>query len=131
MKMKKKKWFIILLTPVVLLGLLIALGVANNMRLFDEDYYVFIQSDGEKIKGLETPEGEEVWNREYNLKAYNEDGEEKEVSFDGYKNLKKGAYLKISVYGDHPRDVHRYEEVKENEVPFKVKEKLSKIRCVD
>lgn len=120
--MKKKKWLIVLLVPICLFSLFVAIGVANKALLFDNDYYVLIQNNGKKVEGLKTPEGGEVWNREYNLIAYNEEGEGKEVSFLGYKNLRKGAYLKLSVGSG----VNRYEEVKENEVPSKAKDKLTR-----
>ncbi|MFC4075632.1 YxeA family protein [Salinithrix halophila] len=124
-----KNYFWIMLTVLIVLitspfylgGNPIDLVKDQVERIIADEYYVLIDRDGKKVKGIETPEDKEVWNREYTLKAYDEEGKEKEVNFYGYKNLRKGAYLRLSIISG---DVQRYEEVKENQVPLEATEKL-------
>ena len=64
---------------------------------------------------------------EYTLPAYNEKGEEIQLTFSkfGEDQFKQGAYLRLYMKDkDGKKVVTSYEEVKKEELPDKVKEKL-------
>lgn len=62
----------------------------------------------------------------YNLIVFDKDGKEKELEFNTQKNLRKEAFLRV-YYSDKKveEDVSGWEEVKQDEIPAKVKEKLA------
>ncbi|PEI85522.1 nitroreductase [Bacillus pseudomycoides] len=62
----------------------------------------------------------------YNLTGFDKDGKEKELEFNTQKNLRKEAFLRV-YYSDKKveEDVSGWEEVKQDEIPAKVKEKLA------
>ncbi|PRT37046.1 YxeA family protein [Bacillus wiedmannii] len=92
-------------------------------RLGKDEYYVQITMDG-----IETNEksdsGETAKYFAYKLTGFDKDGKEKELEFDSYKkNLRKEAFLRV-YYADK-KGVSAWEEVKKDELPAKVKEKLA------
>ncbi|MBJ8025558.1 YxeA family protein [Bacillus cereus] len=62
----------------------------------------------------------------YNLTGFDKDGKEKELEFNTQKNLRKEAFLRV-YYSDKKdeKGVSGWEEVKKDELPAKVKEKLA------
>ncbi|MCU5130611.1 YxeA family protein [Bacillus cereus] len=62
----------------------------------------------------------------YNLTGFDKDGKEKELEFNTQKHLRKEAFLRV-YYSDKKdeKDVSGWEEVKKDELPAKVKEKLA------
>ncbi|EJR94434.1 YxeA family protein [Bacillus mycoides] len=85
-----------------------------------KEYYVQIQGNEDKSQHPTT--------NEYKLNAYNEDGEKAKVTFTVSKNLKTPVILRIHVLKSKDPDgnhlVKDYEEVKETELPEKVKENI-------
>ena len=77
-----------------------------------EEVYVQINKDA-------LPKGARY---EYTLTGYNEEGEEKEITFGSGKILKEKAYLKVTVKGSF---VEEWEEVHAGELPGKVETKLN------
>ncbi len=59
---------------------------------------------------------------EYKLPAFDKEGKEKELEFTAVKNLRKEAFLRL--YHSDKKGVTAWEEVKKDELPAKVKEKL-------
>lgn len=61
----------------------------------------------------------------YNLSGFDDKGTKKELEFDAYKDkpLKENAYLKIKV--NDIKGVLTWEEVQQNDIPNKAKEKIS------
>ncbi|KAF0818153.1 DUF1093 domain-containing protein [Bacillus sp. ZZV12-4809] len=59
---------------------------------------------------------------EYTLTGYNEEGEEKEITFGSGEILKEKAYLKVTVKGSF---VEEWEEAQAGELPVKVETKLN------
>ncbi|MGN5651261.1 YxeA family protein [Bacillus sp. Brlt_9] len=87
-----------------------------------KEYYVQIQGNEDKQQHPTT--------NEYTLNAYNKDGEKERITFSLFdKKLEKPVFLRVNVLkstdseGNH--FVKNYEEVKETELPAKVKEKLA------
>ncbi|MGG0257137.1 YxeA family protein [Bacillus toyonensis] len=85
-----------------------------------KEYYVQIQGNEDKSQHPKT--------NEYNLNAYNEDGEKAKVTFNVLEELKSPVVLRIHVLKSKDPDgnhfVKDYEKVKETELPEKVKEKI-------
>ncbi|OQR53460.1 YxeA family protein [Bacillus sp. CDB3] len=81
-------------------------------RMGPHPYYVQITTDGQ-LKGKRF---------EYNLQGFDEKGKEKTMSFTTEKQLRKDAYVKL--FYDKDRGVKTWEEVKNEDLPKKVKEKL-------
>ena len=61
----------------------------------------------------------------YELVGYDDKGTQKQLEFDAYKDkpLRKDAYLKVKV--NEVKGVLNWEEVKQNDLPSKVKSKLN------
>ncbi|GMR63370.1 MULTISPECIES: YxeA family protein [Bacillus] len=93
-------------------------------RLGKDEYYVQVTADGiEKNEKFDNGEPHKYF--EYKLKGFDKDGKEKEkeLEFTAQKNLRKDAFLRI--YNSDKKGVTAWEEVKKDELPAKVKEKLS------
>ncbi|MEY8350690.1 YxeA family protein [Bacillus cereus] len=91
-------------------------------RMGKDEYYVQITVDGkEKIQQVDGGGGKHK-SFEYKLPAFDKDGKEKEMEFTAVKNLRKEAFLRV-FYSDK-KGVTAWEEVKKDELPAKVKEKL-------
>lgn len=82
--------------------LVIVAGAAyllNGSKLLDqmnpfldiENHYAIIDTDGKELVGNR--------GREYTVKAYNQDGKEKEVTIDGVDELPKGSYWHVLTRG--------------------------------
>lgn len=128
--MKKTSRIVIGVFSTIIIGSIIAVILQiTNVTDFREwghkDYYVHIMKDGEN-KSL-VIDGDSEWNHYYKMKAYNGDGKEIEVEFYANKNLRKGSYISVDTYSqstDKVNSIHKYEEVKGEDLPSKVKEKL-------
>ncbi|AZJ22975.1 DUF1093 domain-containing protein [Bacillus wiedmannii] len=90
-------------------------------RMGKDEYYVQITADGiEKNEKFDNGEPHKYF--EYKLKGFDKGGEEKELEFTAPKNLRKDAFLRV--YHSDKKGVTAWEEVKKDELPAKVKEKL-------
>ncbi|EJR89635.1 hypothetical protein IKE_06241 [Bacillus cereus VD196] len=117
------KRYISILALVIILTTLIA-GCSQVNGLYEKatakEYYVQLQDNEDKQQHPAT--------KEYKVNAYNEDGEKDKVTFTVSKELKTPAFLRIHVLkstdpeGNHL--VKDYEQVKETELPEKVKENM-------
>lgn len=61
---------------------------------------------------------------EYKLICYNENGRKKEIKFKTVRELRNGAYLKLTA--NAITGVNKWEEVQYDELPNKVQEKYTK-----
>ncbi|PFK06187.1 YxeA family protein [Bacillus cereus] len=97
-------------------------GLHHLGKLSQDKYYVQITTDG-----IEKADNGETSKRfYYKLTGFDKDGKEKELEFNTRKNLRKEAFLRV-YYSDKKgeEDVSGWEEVKTDELPAKVKEKLA------
>lgn len=85
---------------------------------YDAIYYTKI--DNTKVEKLATSDAMKY---EYKLDCYNKNGSKKEIKFKTSRKLREEAYLslEVKVFG-----VHKWQEVQEEDLPPKVKEKLNK-----
>ena len=90
-------------------------------RMGKDEYYVQITVDGKEYNG-KSDNGEPYKHFEYKLKGFDKDGKEKELEFNAQKNLRKNAFLRV--YHSDKKGVSAWEEVKKDELPAKVQEKL-------
>ncbi|OQR54320.1 YxeA family protein [Bacillus sp. CDB3] len=90
-------------------------------RMGKDEYYVQIKADGIE-KNEKADGGQPIKSFEYKLPAFDKDGKEKELEFTAQKNLRKDAFLRV--YHSDKKGVSAWEEVKKDELPAKVKEKL-------
>ncbi|MBY7142428.1 YxeA family protein [Virgibacillus sp. NKC19-3] len=95
--------------------LLSACSLESLQTIGSTKYYVEIDDDGEEYTESNNTR------YEYNLMGFDEDGEEKELSFTAGHQLKQGAYLKVHYKKD---EVITYEEVDADDVPKKAQELL-------
>ncbi|MED2777503.1 YxeA family protein [Bacillus thuringiensis] len=113
----------ILFLNILVVFMIILTGCSSIKRVGIEEYYVQINMDGKEVlhKGSE---GEKLKRFEYELKGFNEDGEEKKLKFDAEKNLRKEAFLRV--FYSKEKGVKTWEEIKKEEIPKKAREKLEK-----
>jgi len=90
-------------------------------RMGKDEYYVQITVDG-KEEVSKSDSGEKFKSFKYKLPAFDKEGKEKEMEFTAQKNLRKEAFLRV--YYSDKKGVTAWEEVKKDELPAKVKEKL-------
>ncbi|MEB9627417.1 MULTISPECIES: YxeA family protein [Bacillus] len=90
-------------------------------RMGKDEYYVQITVDGKETYS-KADNGEKFKDYEYKLTGFDKDGKEKELEFTAQKNLRKEAFLRV--YNSDKKGVTAWEEVKKDELPAKVKEKL-------
>ncbi|MGG5739613.1 MULTISPECIES: YxeA family protein [Bacillus cereus group] len=90
-------------------------------RMGKDEYYVQITVDGKEYNG-KSSNGEPYKDYQYKLPAFDKEGKEKELEFTAVKNLRKEAFLRL--YHSDKKGVTAWEEVKKDELPAKVKEKL-------
>ncbi|MFE4764556.1 YxeA family protein [Bacillus mycoides] len=109
---------IMLMCSVVVFFTVVLTG-CNLNRLGTDTYYVQITKDGEQLKEKNV-NGDTTY--QYTLPGFDKDGEKKEMEFTALKNLRKEAFLLI--YYSEEKGVKSWEEVKKDELPTKVKEKL-------
>lgn len=115
--MKELKRYIALFSILVVFASLLV-GCDLN-RLGKDEYYVQITTDG--INKADNGEPSKFF--KYKLTGFDKDGKEKELEFDAQKNLRKESFLRV-YYADK-KGVSAWEEVKKDELPAKVKEKLA------
>lgn len=103
--------------------LVIGYQLAEHFIMGGDSYYVQITTDGEQID-VKSDNGDHFTDYQYELKSYDENGKEKEVTFNGNKErpLRKEAYLKLTWNAE--KGVTGYEEVQKSEIPQKAQEKL-------
>ncbi|MED0970024.1 YxeA family protein [Bacillus paramycoides] len=90
-------------------------------RMGKDEYYVQITVDGKEYNG-KLDNGKSYKDYQYKLTGFDKDGKEKELEFNAQKNLRKEAFLRV--YYSDKKGVTAWEEVKKDELPAKVKEKL-------
>lgn len=108
----KDKLFMIISITIILTAC--ALGY-YFFECYESIYYT--QIDNSKVTKLDVPDNMKY---EYILSSYNEKGNKKEIKFKTSRELRENAYLKLEVKA---LGVHAWEEVQENELPDKVREK--------
>lgn len=91
-------------------------------RMGKDEYYVQITMDGKE--GVSKSMDGKVMGKEYEytLSGFDKEGKEKELEFMAQKNLRKEAFLRV--YHSEKKGVTAWEEVQEDELPKKAKEKL-------
>lgn len=101
------------------IGILIVILVFCTVvwLLFCQNDIYYTKVDNSKVDVLDSGD----MRYEYTLKAYSENGKEKEVVFKTSRELKEGAYLELEVM--ITRGVKSWKEVEFNELSDKVKEK--------
>ncbi|MEJ9256052.1 YxeA family protein [Bacillus wiedmannii] len=118
-----KKFIIIAALFVVGLGAFLFKGGATvdkfNPLVKKDDYYTVVKSDGKHLGKDPIRENSESY--EYNLKGYNKDGKEQDITITVTKNLRHDAYLKVTAKGANGKS---WMEVQPNEIPASAKTKL-------
>lgn len=117
-------------TGVLFFVLLLALFGSSYYWYFStygtEDFFVKV---GQPIKKEQTTDqkGVNYTQYEYLQKGYNEQGEQKQLRFNAFREtpIKKEAFLKIG-YNKKRNEVIKWEEVKQKEIPKKALEQLNK-----
>ncbi|MBE7149489.1 YxeA family protein [Bacillus mycoides] len=117
--MKEMKRYIALFSILVVFASLLV-GCDIN-RMGKDEYYVQITTDGIE-KNEKSDDGKPFKYFEYKLTGFDKEGKEKELEFTAQKNLRKEAFLRV--YHSDKKGVSAWEEVKKDELPAKVKEKL-------
>ncbi|MGZ7150179.1 YxeA family protein [Bacillus sp. BC08] len=84
-----------------------------NPFLDIEHHYAIIDNDGKELGGNK--------GREYKVKAYDENGKEKEVTIEGVDELPKGSYWYVLTRG---KLLHDKVQVMPDEIPDGAKAKL-------
>ncbi|PMD73799.1 YxeA family protein [Companilactobacillus nuruki] len=88
---------------------------AYNVLIKREPRYV-------KINNKEAKNNDGYGNYTYDLKSYDNDGNEHSVKFIGMKKLKQGHYLQLDTKGSY---VYSYKEVFKKDIPSDVYTKLN------
>ncbi|MCU4786764.1 YxeA family protein [Bacillus cereus] len=88
-----------------------------------EKYYVQITVDGKEEVVKSSDDIIMGKNYKYKIVAFDKEGKEKELEFFAQKNLRKDAFLLL--YYSEDKSMNSWEEVKKDDLPAKVKEKLS------
>ncbi len=91
-------------------------GGLHYWENYDEVFYAKI--DNSRIREVSLSE---YMKYEYTLDCYNHNGKKRELSFKTSRQLKEGAYISLEV---RTTGVHKWEEVKYNDLPQKVQEKI-------
>jgi uncharacterized protein (TIGR01655 family) len=117
-----KKLLITLTIAVILTGGLIILQKVNFNQLGADEYYVQIQGEGKVIED-KIDNGEKIISYEYKLPAFDKNGRQKTLTFTAQKQLRENAYLRLFIKDN--KGVTSYQEVKKDELPKKVSEKLT------
>ncbi|EJV75341.1 MULTISPECIES: YxeA family protein [Bacillus] len=114
-----KKYMAIFSLLVVFASLLVGCDIN---RMGKDEYYVQITMDGKE--GVSKSMDGKVMGKEYEytLSGFDKEGKEKELQFMAQKNLRKEAFLRV--YHSDKKGVTAWEEVQEDELPKKAKEKL-------
>ncbi|HDR7705658.1 TPA: YxeA family protein [Bacillus thuringiensis] len=114
-----KKYMALFSLLVVFASLLVGCDIN---RMGKDEYYVQITIDGKE--GVSKSMDGKVMGKEYEytLSGFDKEGKEKELEFMAQKNLRKEAFLRV--YHSEKKGVTAWEEVQEDELPKKAKEKL-------
>ncbi|HDR8066745.1 YxeA family protein [Bacillus thuringiensis] len=114
-----KKYLALLSLLVVFASLLVGCDIN---RMGKDEYYVQITTDGKE--GVSKSMDDKVMGKEYEytLSGFDKEGKEKELEFKAQKNLRKEAFIRV--YHSEKKGVTAWEEVQEDELPKKAKEKL-------
>ncbi len=113
--MEKTKNFIYTLSA--LLGIIFLLYGTYYMLILEHSYY-YVVVDNTKVEEVKDND----FKYEYNLTGYKEENKEKNIILHTTRVLKEGAYLKIKYM--LTRKVISWEEVKFDEIPSSIQEKL-------
>ncbi|KMY49701.1 YxeA family protein [Peribacillus loiseleuriae] len=117
----KKSMIVIGIVLVILVVGLIFMQNVNFNRLGANEYYTQINGEGTKIE--EKGSGGTIFIRyEYELPAYDKDGNQKTFTFTAGKQLRENAYLLLFVKDG--KGVTSYQEVTSDELPGKAVEML-------
>lgn len=118
-----KKSIIAFGVVVVLIGGLLIIQNVNLNRVGADEYYTQITDEGNKTeeKGVSGQIHEQY---EYELPAYDENGNQKIFTFTANKQLRENAYLMLFVKED--KGVTSYQEVSIEKIPKKSIEMLEK-----
>ncbi|KEF40240.1 conserved hypothetical protein TIGR01655 [Schinkia azotoformans MEV2011] len=118
-----KKLLITCVTIVIILvGALVIFQKINYNRVGADEYYTQINGKGKVIED-KINNGEKIISYEYELPAFDENGRQKTMTFTAQKQLRENAYLLLFVKDN--KGVTSYQEVKKDELPKKVSEKLT------
>lgn len=102
--------------------------VFTGIRLGTAGSYYYVRIDNSKIRENESSGGvvnfKGTLDYLYTLPAYNERGGGKEITFGTSRQLREGAYLKLTV--SPLRGVVEWKEVEYEELSAEVREKLAK-----
>ena len=114
-----KKYLALLSLLVVFASLLVGCDIN---RMGKDEYYVQITTDGKE--GVSKSMDDKVMGKEYEytLSGFDKEDKEKELQFMAQKNLRKEAFIRV--YHSEKKGVTAWEEVQEDELPKKAKEKL-------
>lgn len=123
MNKKTKGISLIAVIFIVLIGGVVVLQNVNFNRLGADQYYTQIIGQGTENKN-KANNGAIYVSYEYELPAYNQDGDEKELTFTAQKQLREEAYLKV--YVKNGKGVTSYQEVEKSDIPQKASDKLAK-----
>lgn len=85
-------------------------------------YYVKITADGKKTESRDDA-GRIYYRYEYNQKAYDKAGVEKQIEFTADHNLRHDAYLDLTY--NKTKGVTTWNEVQKSDLPVKVEAKLN------
>lgn len=110
----KRKIFAVIVTVLAIGGCIV--GGLYYMENYDELFYTKI--DNSRIRELSPNEDMKF---EYTLDCYNKNGRKRQLKFKTSRELKEGAYISLEVRFS---GVHKWEEVKYNDLPQKVQEKI-------
>jgi uncharacterized protein (TIGR01655 family) len=106
---------------VLIIGGLLFLQNVNLNRLGTDEYYAQIKGEGKKLED-KMSDGTIFTRYEYELPAYDKDGNEQTLTFTAPKQLREDAYLLL--YVKSSKGVTSYQEVKAEELPEKAAELL-------
>lgn len=102
--------------------------VFTGLRLGTAGSYYYVRIDNSKVRENDSSGGvvnfKGALDYLYTLPAYNEKGKEKEITFGTSRQLREGAYLKLSV--SPLRGVVEWKEVEYEELSAEIREKLAK-----
>lgn len=113
--MKKIITVIAVIAAVSVAGVCLVGGL-HFLENYDEVFYTRI--DNSKIRELSSDTDMKY---EYTLDCFNKDGKKRSLTFKTYRKLREGAYISLEV---RSLGVHKWEEVKYNDLSQKVQEKI-------
>ncbi|MDZ5608097.1 YxeA family protein [Bacillus pseudomycoides] len=119
-----KRYVVLISIMVIFSTMLVGCGNINNMinRTGKDVYYVQLTQEPKK-ETKRTREGHVVDDYDYSLPGFDEKGIEKKIEFTEHRKLRNDAFLRI--YHSDDSGVTSWEEVQIDDLPTKVKEKLS------